>query len=284
MPAPTRRAAVATIVAALLLSSCQLTVELSTRLDGKGGGTFSLAMQMDEELRRQLEGATDPASGVASIAGLFDGLRANGWTVERTEPAAGLRFAASRAFPDAAGFATALDELGSARGSSGPQLDGIKFELGLDQDRSLWRSRSSFRGEFDTSGVLPPDLLQAARGLVRFEIRAELPGSTTVQTGDGLLDDRGAVWRPELGEALTFSAESSALRTSSLLGIMLPALALLAAIAWLLLGRRKSEVPLRVLRLEPIDDAHPARDGTHDRVVKLEPDLAAPAPAERLAD
>lgn len=253
-----RLASIALLVS--LLSACQMTVRLTTRVNASGGGTFSIGMDVDKELRDQLESARS-GSGLASIQGLFDGLRDKGWATARTQPDGGLSFSATRSFKDEKGFDALLADLRSARGGEHDQFGGITLNLGFTTHKSFLKTNAAFRGTFDTSGgpAIDPELLKAMQGLVRFEIRAELPGAISTGDGNGTVSNGVAVWRPDLGSALTFSARSTAIRVGPLMLILIPALMLLAGMAWFALGRTRKEEPLIAIDLV-------------DRVIPVEPE------------
>lgn len=240
------------------LSACEMTVRFTTKLNSEGGGTFAIGMQLDRELREQLEGidaSGESVSGLASIETLFQGLHAKGWITERTEPAGGLTLSAERRFVDSKDFDRTLSELGSAR-ASGP-AGNVALELDYATQRSFLRTTSRFNGTIDTSGEGVLDeatkaVLKELAPVVHFEMRAEMPGGLGDVTGGGSTDGRAVVWRPDLGTALAFGATSSALRIGSLLALVVPGLALLGALAWFGLGRRKDEeAPLAIIPDEP---------------------------------
>jgi len=265
-----------------------MTVRMTTHLNARGGGTFSIAIAADKELHDQLLAAPDASSGFASVQGLFDGLQARGWDVAKSEPSGGLSFAASKKFNNGAEFDSLLSDIRTARGNGAGSFGGIRFDLGYETRRAFARTQTRFHGDFDTSGLkLDPEVLRAIQGLVRFEIRAELPGTTTVSDAIGAVAGQTAVWRPELGSSFAFSAGSSALRVGSLLLILIPGLGLLGFVAWFALGRRKPDDDLRAI---VADERAPVRVATStfisfhpeplDHVVKLdaEPIVLDPEP------
>jgi hypothetical protein len=278
----------ARVAAAILLAGalcgCQMTVRLVTHVDANGGGNVTISMRADKELRDQLLAASDARSGLGAVRGLFDELRAHGWTVTQSEPGGALLFAATRTFANRAGFEGALAELRSARDGDGAQLGGITLDLGYAVERSFLRTKTRFYGNFDTSGMkLDPSIASAIQGLVRFELRAELPGNTVVAGSEGSVAAGGAVWRPELGSSVVLSARSSALRTGSMLLILIPGLLLLIAFGWLAAVRRKpahvarpAADEARTPRAQPVYKTfHPEQI---DRTIVLEPSLVDEEP------
>jgi hypothetical protein len=141
------------LMLAWLLSSCQMTVQLTTKLDARGGGTFTIGVTADKELRDQLRAAPDASSGLASVQGLFDGLRARGWRVAESQPSGGLAFTASKNFKSTAEFDALLADVRTARGGEAGTVGGISFDLGYETRREFLRTRTRFHGAFDTSGL-----------------------------------------------------------------------------------------------------------------------------------
>jgi hypothetical protein len=274
-----RRIARATLIGlfAVVLSSCQMTVRMTTRLDARGGGTFTIAMSADKELRDQL--TADASSGLEPVQGLFDGLRARGWTITQTEPSGGLSFAATKRFRSAMEFDRVLGDLRD--GGNSPQLGGVKLTIGYETHRSFLRTVSNFHGNFDTSGLkLDPSIVREVRNLVRFEVRAELPGSVTVGDANGSASDRIVVWHPDLGSSLKFSADSSALRIGSLLLLLIPGIVSIVALGSLFRARyqRREDGDLAgvapafhgtvaVAQVQSPSDEEIARDGLPARIL-----------------
>jgi len=73
-----RAAAACSLV--LLLSACNMTVQITTHLNGKGGGTLGLRMALDKEVRDGLEGSGG-GQGINALEGLFNRLRDAQWNV-----------------------------------------------------------------------------------------------------------------------------------------------------------------------------------------------------------
>ncbi|MFA5890448.1 MAG: hypothetical protein WDA27_05805 [Actinomycetota bacterium] len=238
----------------VLLPACQMTVRMSTDIDASGGGSFTLAMEFDRELVEQLTAADaqgGEGQGLSAIEALFDGLAAKKWTVTRGAPGDGMSLEATRRFTDRAGFDGALAELRTARAGERSRLDGIKLAIGYRTQRSLLRTRSEFTGEIDTTGGVPVDeeALRAVQELVRFEIRADLPGVAEVTSGDGVTGGSRVVWRPLVGTRSVFAATSTAVRVGPLLGVLVPSLLVVAGLAWAALARRRkpTQQPATVL-------------------------------------
>ncbi|TMK50097.1 MAG: hypothetical protein E6G59_10385 [Actinobacteria bacterium] len=141
-----RAAVVVSLVA--LLSACNMTAQITTHLNGKGGGTLGLRVVLDKEVRDGLAG--NGGRGINALEGLFNRLRAASWTVTRSEPAGGLELQATKAFTGRQGFTDALRDLsgGSTTGSSGP-LGG--YSLDYTSHGSFFKTKTDFSGTVDTS-------------------------------------------------------------------------------------------------------------------------------------
>jgi hypothetical protein len=272
-----RTSRIATIcVLGLLLSACNMTVQINTRLNDHGGGTLGLRIAMDREVRDLLEGSNN-GQGLSRLEDLFGGLRDQGWVVTRTEPSGGLSLQATRAFKNKAGFEAALAELSGGSAGKGT-LGG--YRLDYTSTGSFLKTKTQFTGRVDTTSwrnilansitkgdqKAAQSILDAAADRFRFEIHASLPGSVAVTNGDGTVTNDVAVWRPRLGGVVDIGAQSSAIKTMSLLIVGIPALLILAGAGWFILGRRQ-----RPLIAEAPTPAHRRRE----RIV-------VPAPTEQL--
>jgi hypothetical protein len=249
MPRTIFQSALLVAVLAVVLSACQIDVRYTTTLDGKGGGTFSLGVTMDKEARARA--ATFQNFNLNDINALFDGLAAKGWTVARTQPNSGLSVTASRRFADPAGFGRVLDDLRTTKVGGASGFDVAIFRQDYATTRSFFKTSSTFTGSFRTATKDPElrNALLALQGFLRIEVRAQLPGAVTVRDGSGTAEDGEVVWRPVLGTDQTFSIQSSALRIGSVLALALPLLALLVALGWFVLGRRRR--PLETIAIVP---------------------------------
>lgn len=249
------------IVLPLLLSACRLDVRVTTTLDASGdGGRIAVALELDEQLRGRL--AADP-QGSVDLEGSMRALRARAWNVtERVTARGGLRIDAMRRFESEQGLRAALQELRDARGDGVSTFGDLRLDLSYDVSRSFLRTRAVMRGTIDTTPGTPIDeaTRQAFAELVRFEVRANLPGSPTVRDAGGLSTNGAVVWHPELGRTMAIAATSSAVRAGSVLMIVAPAfLVLLALFAFVV--RRRRRVPAGIVRLpeavEPVRAAEP---------------------------
>ncbi|MGZ4120913.1 MAG: hypothetical protein ACXVQY_02080 [Actinomycetota bacterium] len=240
---------VAAVALGALLSACQMTVQVSTRVNGNGSGTLGLRMTIDKELRDALESSKGGA-GITSINDLFERLRATGWSLTKKEPSGGLDLLATRSFRDKKSFDAVLGELS---GGGGGALGALGYSLGYTTHSSFLKTKTDFTGHVDTSALLTlvattvtngdrkvaQQILQGAGDNFRFELRASLPGAVSIHAGDGTVTNGVAVWRPALGSSVDIAASSSALKTGSLLLVGIPALLVLAGVGWFLIGRRQ---------------------------------------------
>jgi len=276
----TSRFARAAVVCSLivLLSACNMTVQITTHLNGKGGGTLGLRMVLDKEVRDGLSGSGG-GRGITVLEDLFSRLQASNWKVTRSEPSGGLDIQATKAFTDQASFSQAMRDLSGGSPSGSGALGG--YSLGYTTTGSFFKSKTEFSGTVDTSAwrqILAATVTkgnqQQAQGLLdsasdnfHFEIHATLPGSVSVRKGDGTVSNGEAIWRPALGSRVEISASASAIKTSSLLLVGLPALLILAGLGWYAIGRRQK--PL-------IAEAPTPADRRRERVTR------APQPVEQL--
>jgi hypothetical protein len=287
----------------LLLSACNMTVQITTHLNGKGGGTLGLRMALDKEVRDTL--SAGEGKGIKVLGGLFSRLQTAGWKVTTTEPDGGLDLQATKAFSNRDGFTAALRDLssGSTNGSDAA-LGG--YSLDYRSTGSFFKTKTEFSGTVDTTAwrqilaatvtkgnqAQAQALLDSASDSFHFEIDATLPGSLSVGKGDGTVSNGEAVWRPALGSRVDISASASAIKTSSLLLVGLPALLIVAGLGWYAIGRRQkpliAEAPTpahrrreRVARApQPVEQLLAIRpDPEPVSLEKTVIDLDAPAPA-----
>ena len=268
----------------VLLSACNMTVQIDTHLNDHGGGNVGLQISMDREVRDLLEGSNN-GQGLTRLEDLFGGLRDQGWVVTRTEPSGGLTLQATRAFKDKAGFTAALVELSGGSAGNGT-LGG--YTLDYTSRGSFLKTKTQFSGRVDTTSwrniiaasvthgnqQQAQSILDAAADRFHFEIHASLPGSVAVTNGDGTVTNDVAVWRPRLGGVVQIGAQSSAIKTASLLIVGLPVLLILAGVGWFVLGRRQ-----RPLITEAPTPAHRRRErvakpATAEQLLAIMPDPA----------
>src|SRR5213080_2238588 len=134
----------------VLLAACHMNVQISTHVNGKGGGTLGLTILVDKELRDVLEGSNG-GQGLTSLENLFGRLHDKGWAVTRAEPAGGLDLRATRAFTDKATFTAAMSELSTGPSGGASPLGG--YSLGFTSNGSFLKTRTDFSGRVDTSSL-----------------------------------------------------------------------------------------------------------------------------------
>ena len=199
--------------------------------------------------------------------------------MRRSEPGGGLELDATKSFTNKQTFAEAMRDLSGGSTTGSGALGG--YSLGYTSHGSFFKTKTDFSGTVDTTAwrailaaaVTKGDqkaaqaLLDSASDNFHFEILATLPGSVSVGKGDGTVTNGEAIWRPALGSRVDISASASAIKTSSLLFVGVPALLLLAGFGWYAIGRRQ-----KPLIAEAPTPAHRRRE----RVVR------APQPVEQL--
>lgn len=239
-------------VIAAVTSSCRMEMGIGTTLRADGSGVFTMAVAFDKEfidgLREVGAGAgRSGSSGVGEFEAFFSALRDKGWSYRRTEtPAGDLALRAACAFPDSPGFDRCLSQLSSLDAGSGAgelRNFGLAFDFGIT--RSFFRTRSWFAGTANLSGPDDDRLRKAVAQLrtiagdtFRFEIRADLPGSVAIVSGQGHVEDGIAIWRPRVGERLDLRAEARAYNVAAVVTVVGPLVAAAALAAWILARRR----------------------------------------------
>ena len=207
--------AVAVALAVVVTSGCEMHVDVGIDVERDGSGEVAVAVTMDEAAANRLP---DLATQLR-----LDDLTAAGWEVEgpTSTPGGSTVIAATKAF---ATPEQATQVLGDVSGASGP------FQaLEVARRSSFLTTDSTFTGEGDlragVEGFFDEELRRSLEGsdlsptradmeqltgapleeTFGFEVRATLPGSLTVE-GQGTEDGDTAVWRPFVGERLTFAA------------------------------------------------------------------------------
>lgn len=225
MPRRVRIAVVALALAlALFATGCQVTLSARIDLRADGSGTVHAGVGFDDEAVREI--------GDLGAALRADDLRRAGWeVVGPTREDDGLTWVrASKGFEDPDEAAVVAAEL------SGP--DGPFQDFQVTHERSLLRTRTSFRGVVDLTGGLAGlsdadlqtalgdfDLGLDLEGLrrrfgdalgdrVRVEVSAGLPGQ--VEAEGATVDGGRAVWTPAPGERLELAATGDLRRLAPL--------------------------------------------------------------------
>jgi hypothetical protein len=225
---------------------------VGTKLNRDGSGTFSLAVAADKEFIDGLSQADRQSGGRLSATGLtefenfFGSLKQRGWRTKKTETKAGdVALAGSCAFRDAKGFDACLSQVSSAEGGGrGLRFKdaGMSFDFGTK--KGLFKTHTFFSGRVNLAGddrdpALARQIQQLAAEVFTFEVRAELPGSTRIVSGNGQIRDGVAVWKPKVGEHLSLRAESDAYNPAAFVVGIIPLIGLLGLGMWALTRRRR---------------------------------------------
>jgi hypothetical protein len=231
----------ALVVLAVATAACQITIDLSTRVERDGSGLLAVRFLVDRELVELARSAgEDPVSALGELP---EDLTRAGWRIRRSTPGGGLEVVVERPFRDPEDLNRALEALErAAAAQQGPTAR--FFRLRVRRSSTFLRTTTEVSGSVDltTGGLLgaaeiPPDaarqlqtiIEQTAGEFFRFTVRVALPGAVTATEGDpdGV---RGgtAVWSPELGRTLAFRASASAWNPTGLVAVGVPSLALLA--------------------------------------------------------
>jgi len=211
---------VVTALVLLLASACQITVQAGVDAKADGSGFVRAAVGLDADASKA---APDLAKQLR-----VDDLRQAGWTVTGPDNEGdGLTWVrASKPFSTPAQATAVMNELG---GPKGPFR-----ELVLRQHRSLLKSQTEFSGVVDLSeglsAFVDPELqtklgdsFKLDSGAFRFEVRADLPGTTRV-------------WNPPIGQRTVLNASAESWR---LVPVVPAVVALLCAGAAVLLVIRR---------------------------------------------
>lgn len=242
------RRVVAVLLAALLglfTSACELRLDLGVEVERRGDGTLTLTVGMDRRLQDEL---------AAADVDLFAGLeqlreRTAGWEIERVGTADGgveLRAAARFERPEelealVAGFHGSLDgedpELAQLlrlvpREEGGWALEGA---VGLQPPSS-----PGARGlGVDVTGEDIARLLEERDDLVRYTLRAHLPGEVIDHDADRVEDDGTLIWDLPLATSRHVSAEAESVLPFGPAAVLAGAGALLVVLVLLAWWRRR---------------------------------------------
>ncbi len=235
----------ASLVASLLLSGCQVTVTAGIDVDRDGSGTVTAALTLDDDA----VGRFGDLEGELRI----DDLRQAGWDVEgpRKEDDRRTWVRASRSFSGPEEANAVLAQLSGA--------DGALRDLRLTHSRSILRTTTRLTGVVDlTAGLVAfadPDLVARVGEALPLDVErlrdelgpdadqrlqvgfeAALPGS--VRSNGDQVGDR-VVWRPGLGEQLRIEASSEAVALVPLVPALAGLLLLVVLAASFLVWRRR---------------------------------------------
>lgn len=276
------RRAAALALLAMLAGACQMTIDVTARIDEDGSGVFKVAFAFDKEFVDVVRSSERGKDSLAELATIGTQFESSGWKVEQSQPGGGLRLNLSRPFATPAELESSIREIAEQTKS-----DNLSF-LSVFRDFRLGHSGGFFSSGANVSGIadLSPERLApgaelteevraalavAAKDVFRYRIMVEMPGR--VGTYDGNPDSvaGGSItWTVPFGQSLDFAASSSGLRTGRVLLVAGSAAAVLIALGvWLMLRRRRSEreaVPGWDVTAAP-EDAGVAADASVDAPV-----------------
>lgn len=235
-------------LAVVVTGGCEMHVDLGIDVERDGSGQVAVTVTMDQAAANRLPDL------VAQLR--LDDLTAAGWDVEgpTSTPGGSTVIAVTKPF---ATPQEATQVLSDVSGASGP------FQaLEVARRSSFLTTDYTFTGAVDLSagveGFVDEELRRSLEGsdlslaradleeltgapledTFRFEVRATLPGSLTVE-GSGTGDGDTAVWRPVVGERLPLAATSETFHRQRLAWLGASGAALIAMIVVLVLGRRR---------------------------------------------
>jgi hypothetical protein len=222
------------LVVAVLLSACQLELDVNVEVAEDGSGTIEVVTALDDDAVARVGG------DLGAILALDD-LRASGWTVDgpERETDGRTRLRVQRSFDDPEDAAEAFAELS---GEGGP-FQGLM----VTRQRSFLETRWGFRGRVDLGedvavrgapldaqvSELETQLGQSLSRLVQVRVRVRLPGD--VSSNATTKAENGAVWQVAFGgDALDLEATGTERRTGALVLIGAGVLAALVLLVYLL--------------------------------------------------
>lgn len=238
------------LVAAVVLTACQLRTEVNVSVTEDGSGTVEVALALDEEAASRRPDLADELE--------VDDLVATGWEVTGpAEEADGWTWIRARHdFGDPAEVALLVDEIA---GPDGPFRD---FRLqradGFAETSFRFEGVVDFTGGLDaavadrdlaeTLGAEPLELLderleQAIDRVVQVQVAVRLPG--TVESNAPTRASNGAVWRPSVvePEPVELRATSTVTNTDRLVWTGIAALAglvlVVLLVVWIVRRRRR---------------------------------------------
>ncbi len=234
----------ATLVVAV--AGCRVDVNVGINAKADGSGQVRVEVVADREVAQ----AVDLSAGVR-----VDDLKQAGWTIDGPSPRpdGGVRVVATKAFADAGGARSAVEEL---TGPIGP------FQaFRLQRSRSFVRTTTRFSATVDLArgieafgdpgvkatlggsdiGLDLPQLGQDLKGptdaAVGVQVAVRLPGKASSNAPRVTAD--GATWQVGLKDRLELTAQSTAWNVANLVGVVVAALLATLAVAAFLLNRSR---------------------------------------------
>lgn len=198
-----------------LLAGCQLRADIELAVDGDGGGTLAVALELDEELEQEARAAG--ADVIEQVERAADDLE--GWEVETAQNRVRLstEFDDPRELRQVSGaFADAL---------AAPELEPLEpFAVTVTEERVSVTGTAALRptDEVARAGLDPAEATSLLEENVAYQIAVDLPGEILSHNADRREDER-LVWQVPAGERVEIAAEAERPQT--------PPVALLAGIA-----------------------------------------------------
>ena len=190
----------------MLLAGCRLDGQVDVAVNGDGGGTLTITLLIDEELRRAMAAAGADPLGALEQAGR----ELRGWRVTRAEGAEQDRAVnLSTRFRDPAHLEQLTTQL--AEGLAGPELAPLgPMRVDVADDTVTLTGNADLRVS-RTVRELGLTRRQARNRLgdgVRYRVTARMPGAVLQTNADSQPDDTTVVWDIAPGErqALRVSA------------------------------------------------------------------------------
>jgi len=227
----------------VLATACQVRTEVAVDVEEDGSGIVTVSVGLDPDAASRVPGLADELR--------VDDLEATGWTVTGPEVEVdGFSWIrASKPFDTAEEAGAVLAELGEIAGTEAPFRD---FEV--TRERSFARTEYGFTGTVDFSGgleafgdealtaaldgeplgesveAIEQRIGQAIDEAFTFRVAVGLPGEVSSNAPTAAAN--GAVWEPRLseGRAITLSATSEVVRTSSIVFLVLAVVGVVGAL------------------------------------------------------
>jgi hypothetical protein len=231
----------------LLVSGCQLRAGVGVRVDGDGGGTLSVTLVADRELRDAA--ARVGADPLGTLADAVDELPA--WDVTGPDAASPGRITLATTFADPEELAQVSRDLADA--VSAPEVQPLEpWQLAVDAATIELRGAAGLEL---TSAVTDLGLARTRADALladsaRLRVTATMPGAVLESNADEVTDDGRATWTIAPGERRelrvvarrpwTFGRVVDTLATPSGLAAVAAFALVLVGVGWIVVGRRRS--------------------------------------------
>lgn len=252
---PRLRFALLLAALALASSACRMTVEVTARLTASGAGEFRVDFSFDKEFVDVVETSPEGRESLERLRDVGASFRATGWRVATTEPDGGLRIEIARDFDDAEDMQRALADVAARTDASGAfAFSNVFRDFEISHSSGLFSTSSRMSGTVEltperlapnvpASAELKDALEQAAKQVLAFRVRLEMPGGVGRYDGDPeSLAGGTIVWDAPFGGTLAFSAEAGGIRAAAVGIVAGSASVLLAAalLTWMRARRRRA--------------------------------------------